>query len=163
VKNKRLFGIVNTLNIVLWIAFIINRLWDYYSTNYINHESDGALFLILGILSIIVFLFSFFCYKLTKTFRAALPLSDSSRLIAPIIVILYTILTMILAWISISNFKNYFAYRFSGYESWILISLVLDTLSITSIYLCIAYWIIRKEIKTQLTGIITDLGKETNS
>jgi hypothetical protein len=158
VKNKRLFGIINTLNILLWIAFIVNRIWVYYGDTYFS-DHDDSLFIVLAILSTIVFLFCFFCYKLIKTFRTAPPLSDSSRLIGPIIVILFTILTMIFDWIAVTQFKYYFSYRFWNFDSRTMMDLVLLALGITSTYLCIAYWIIRKRIQTQLTGIIADLGK----
>jgi hypothetical protein len=162
VKNKRSFGIINTLNILLWIAFLTNRTWNYYSEAHFSYERDDSLFVILGIFATIVFLFSFFCYKLIKTFRAALPLSDSSRLIGPVIVVFFTLLTLIFDWFSISNFKNYFTGKFTGYN-WIFMDLILLALSITSTYLCIAYWIIRREILRQLKDIIADLGKEENS
>jgi hypothetical protein len=160
VKNKRLFGIINTLNIVLWIIFFAYRIWGDYTETY--YDQNEGLFVVSVIFLTIVFLFSFFCYELNKTLKAALPLSDSSRLIGPVIVILFTLVTMIFDWISVSNFKYYFADKLPGYK-WIFIDLVLLALSITSTYLCFAYWIIRKEIKKQLTVIITDLGKEEKS
>jgi hypothetical protein len=162
VKNKRLFDIINTLNIVLWITFFTYRIWGLYRETYTSYEHNEGLLIIFGIFIIIVILFSFFCYKLSKTFKTALPLSDSSRLIGPIIVVLFTLLTIIFDWMSISNFKYYFTGRLPGYN-WIFINLVLLALSITSTYLCIVYWVIRRGVQKQLTGIIAGLGEEENS
>ena len=150
-KSKKLFGIINTLNTGLWIIFFVFL---------IRRNNIGDDFFIFAILASIAFLFSFFCYRLTKIFRAVIPLTDGSRLIGPIIVVLFSLLIIFSDWNSIVMIKNWVLY---GLGNVVFINVVFLALSICSTYLCIAYWIIRKEIQTQLTGLITDLGKEENS
>ncbi|MGC4103267.1 hypothetical protein [Ferruginibacter sp.] len=162
-KNKRLFGIVNTVNIALWIAFMINRLWDFFGIAYVSFEQDWSVFIFFGITLIIVFSFSFFCYKLIKALKYGLPLSDSSRLIGPIFAVIVTLFTIFLIWLSIDQIKNYFTYRFPALNRGIVTDLIIMAICITSSYLCIAYWVIRNQVKKQLTGIIADLGKNENS
>lgn len=162
-KNKKTFGIVNTLNLALWLCFLMNFIWQNYFGNYFYYRNNFDILLIPGIFTIIVFSFYFFCFKLNRSFNEALPLSDATRIAGAITAVLFSIITLIFLWLFIEQLLDYFTTKFPRFENRIPIHFILPAFCFTSTYLCIAYWVIRKKVKTQLSNIISTIGEKVNS
>lgn len=162
-KNKKTFGVINILNLTLWLCFIMNFIWHNYFENNFYYQINYDTLLFPGIFTVIVFSFYFFCFKLNRSFKEALPLSNATRIAGAIVAVLFSIITLIFLWLFFEQLLDYFNTKFSRFEIRIPIHFILPAFCFTSTYLCIAYWIIRKRVKTQLSNIISAIGEKENS
>ena len=165
-RSKKLFGIINTINIALWFIIISNLTLSYYNVTLAgyhfqatsSYENDFDYFLVPGICTLIFVSFFFTCLRLNKLYGSTSLLSDRARLIGPLVSIFSSILTLLFIWVSIGKIRNSFKYELINYGRPFIISITFFSFTITSIYLNVAYWFIRKKIKSQFSNEITQIG-----
>lgn len=150
----KIFNIIATINICLWFAFLIIRLYFLEGTYSFTGISDALL--VPGILSLVTILFTLFCFKLSKAFDKKQQMSDGLRIVAPLIVILYTLITVFFTFVVIDDIKNYLSMSFQVEA---LGNILILCFTITSLYLCTVFWVIRKKLGIMLNTIVEEIGQ----
>ncbi|MEI9955228.1 MAG: hypothetical protein WDM90_02740 [Ferruginibacter sp.] len=104
--------------------------------------------------------FDFACFRLLKTYKAGLTLSKKSKIIGTISAIAFASLNLLLL-IGCYYFILMYLQKSEIHTIKLFINhFIYWGLTITSVYLNIAYWIIRNQIKSQLANTISTIGEE---
>jgi hypothetical protein len=160
-KNSKIFEITSVLNLVFCLAFII--LADIMNFKY-NRDILSTILVFLGMVFFIIIVpFYWACLSVLRAYRSGYQLSKRNRTYGSIITILYKVLTIFLL---IGSIDLVFKFSENGFGiDWMsLAAFILFWLStITSIYLVISYWVIRKHINSLFAQTLSQIGLQGES
>ncbi|MGG9960426.1 hypothetical protein [Ferruginibacter sp. SUN106] len=162
-KNRKLFELNYILNATLFLAFLGNAI-------VVNLSSDNTsehflfVFVFLSLLFILVVApFNFACYTLNKACKTGLQLSKRADIFGTVCYIFFNILSVLLVIGFIDLINDYFKYSLSTTTRGIFFYSIYFFFTITSVYLSISYWIIKRKFKTQIINMVSALGNKTES
>ena len=156
-KNIKAFKTINILNIVFCLSFVV--LLDIRNF-YLNRSFFLAPFIILNFSFLLIIVpFCWACIFLLKDYKTGLQMSKRARISGIVISLLYTIIVLFLIYGSFDLIKHFFNYRIKN--DWLqrtaIFLLWLST--ITSIYVVINYWVIRKHINLTFAKSVSQIGQ----
>jgi len=158
-KNKQFFGFGYILNFTLSLAFII--MMFYFNRRY--PENDGNIIAITffsSIFLLIVTPFNWLCYSLHKKYRSNQQLSKKAKITGTIFFVLFSLLSILQIVGTVELIDDAITNRSYIDTQLIFITSLFLSITLTSIYLCFAYWVIRKQTRKQFVDIIAQLGQE---
>ena len=163
-KSKKFFGVINLLNFILSATFL--SLIFYFvliERGNLNNNDTIGLTVLSTIFLLIITPFNWACYLLHKTYKSSQLLSKKVRIGGTIFYILFCLLTIALILGSNYLVKDFFRIRNYKFDRVNLVRMLFLAITITAVYLCFTYWIVRKHVKTQFANTIVQLGDESNS
>ena len=156
-KSYKLFQICYTLNFIfcfLLFGLIVFRTliqWDFDSFNV-------YMFITSTIITVIFAIFDWLCHDVLYAIKIGRPVSGTKKIAGRVFNIICIALTlffisglvsMIQSFIDSSQFKNIDQYLFLCLFSGLIL---------TSVYLCISYWILLNQIKSDFSETIDEIG-----
>ena len=160
-KSNKLFGVGYFLNFIASSVFL--AILFYFSVRENETANNELALTYLTITFLLVILpFNWICYSLHRSYRLNLQLLKKMKIFGSILFILFSILTVLEIIGSVDIINDIFNDKFYPEFRTILFSSLFFSITISSLYLCFGYWIVRKQTKAQFVDIIADLGKDTN-
>ena len=153
ITKTKLFNFTATINICLWFAYLFTRF--IFQEGIYSYNSMLDALLVPGIFTLIVIMFISYCFKLSKAFNTKRQMSDGVRIVAPLFAALFTLLTVFFAFVTITGFQIFLSTDLLIIS---LINVLILGFTITSLYLCIAFWMMRQQFKKIQNNIINQIG-----
>jgi len=117
--------------------------------------------LLFLIFTVIILPFSVVCQALYKTYLTGVPLTKRAKITGTICSILITAYTAALIIGSVDLIIQYSAPRFFNNFKNLIFHAIFWGMTVNAVYLCFAYWIIRKNTGTRVTEILSGIGRES--
>ncbi len=157
-KSKPLFVLCYILNFILSLVFII--LVVYFNTqDAVNRGNIIALIVFSSVFILVIMPFIWLCYSLDKKYKSNQQLSKKAKVAGIIFFILFSLLAIIQIIGAFDIIKDIITDPANTDTRVILFASLFLSITATSIYLCFAYWIIRKQTRKQFVDIIAQLGE----
>jgi hypothetical protein len=155
-KSRKLFEISYILNFLLFVMLIAKA-----NINSVDTGDNSVVIIFSTLIGLAAFLFDWACFILYKLYKSGAELSSGAKVSGTFAYVIFTLLTLPVLYLAITTIVSYFTYNYRYFSlSNILYHLFFWMLTITSVYLNIMYWVIRKQINVQMTKKVTDLGNE---
>lgn len=155
---------MNLLNFMLTAALMSLMLYyTFIEKERLNEDDILAIVVLSFTFLFIVAPFNWLCYALHKTYKLNQQLSKKIKVLGLICSILFSLLTvveMIGAIDLVTKISSDKIYDTIGFISF-FVGFCLITL--TSLYLSISYWFVRRQTKIQFVDIVAELGDQLNS
>jgi hypothetical protein len=161
-KRRKLFEISYVLNCFLYLSLLCFQILENIIYNY-GPDILTILASLIILFVLVVAPFDWACHKLNKAYKNSLQLSKAVGRAVIIIGILFNILTVLSISGSMIYIRDYYTDQLNTGLSSIFYYFLYGCFMITSIYLSIAYWIIRRQVKLQETSIVSNLGSENKN
>ena len=160
-KSIKAFEIITILNFAFCLSFVV--LLDIRNL-YFNRSFFLTGFIILNFsFLLIIGPFCWTCISLVKDYKCGLQMSKRAKIFGIVLSLLYTVLLFFLIYGSFDLINRFFNYRIKN--DWLqrtaIVLLWLST--ITSIYLAISYWMIRKQINLTFAQSVSQIGLQSKS
>ena len=158
-KSKKIFEISYILNFILSFFLICEGISFSFEKKNPGEFSIAMIFLALFL--VIIVPFNWACYSLIRKYKLSEQLSKKGKVFGAITYILFAILTVLLIAGSVSLI--YRGLDKNIYHTLYTVSFLCMT--VTAIYLCILYWIIRKKTKSDVLNndVLSQLGTESEN
>ena len=163
-KSKKLFGVINFLNFILSAAFLLLVVYSVVieKGNLKNNDITGLTILSLAFLLIIA-PFNWICYALHKTYKLNQQLSKRAKISGAICSTLFSLLAVLETIGTIELIDEISGKKIYTSDRLILFFSGFCLMTLTSLYLSVSYWFVRRQTKVQFVDIVAQLGNESNS
>lgn len=159
-KSKIFFRLSNFLNFIFSSIFVCLAIYAFVARrNSEKNMSISILFILIFLL--IVVPFNWLCFSLHNIYQSSLQLSKKAKAWGTFFFILFSVLAALQIIGSVEIIADLISNPPSRTTGLLLFALLFSAITITSVYLCISYWFIRRQSERQFINVIAQLGAES--
>jgi hypothetical protein len=163
-KRHKFFEISIALNCFFYVSYITDTIC--FNISSYESDTDGFLFFMIFLLLLLVLIvapFTFSCYILNKAHKQHLQLSKRADTFGIVFGIFYSLFSLLQIFGCIKIINDYFKYDEGRNYRLTVLYLITICFTITSVYLSIGYWKIRKRVVSRLATVVSELGSDVKS